>query len=244
MKLAGKIALITGAGSNLGQTYAEALAKEGAAVAIGDLDGGLAQSVAQKISATGARAVGFEMDMAQDAHIEAGVQATIDAFGGVDILVNNAGLARGKWNDLSKLANDDWRLLMMVNVIAPLAAARACRPHMASRGGGVIVNQSSSGAYAALNSAYSVSKLTLSGLTVALATEFADDNIRVNGIAPGMMNGRMPPDRVELILQKQLVRRRGDPQDLVDTLLFLTTDASAFMSGQTLIMDGGMSRRV
>ncbi len=243
MKLEGKVALVTGAGSNLGKMYAAALAGEGATVVIGDLDGDLARSAAAEIADTGAVTMGLEMDVGNDSHIESAVEATIARFGGVDILVNNAGLARGRWNLCSELSNDEWRHIMWINVGAPLACARACRPSMVARGGGVIVNQSSMGAYGALSSAYSVSKLAISGLTVALAHEFGVDNIRVNGIAPGVMNGRVPPEALERIMSMQLLKRRGAPPDLAGTLIYLVTDASSFVTGQILIVDGGVAAR-
>jgi NAD(P)-dependent dehydrogenase (short-subunit alcohol dehydrogenase family) len=243
MQLQGKVALVTGAGSNLGKVYAFALAKEGAAVVIGDIDGDLAREAAKELRDTGARAIGLEMDMGREDHIESAVQQTLAEFGGVDILVNNAGMARGRWNLLSELSNDEWRHIMWVNVIAPLALARACRPSMKARGGGVIVNQSSNAAYAFLTGAYGVSKLAISGLTVALAHEFGPDNIRVNGIAPGVMNGRIPPESLQMVLSRQLLKRRGAPEDLAGVIVFLCTDASSFMTGQTVIVDGGPGAR-
>jgi len=243
MQLEGKVALVTGAGSNLGKVYAFALAKEGAAVVIGDLDGDLAKSAAQELRDTSARALGLEMDVGDEEHIESAVQATLAEFGGVDILVNNAGLCRGKWGLCSELSNEDWRKIMWVNVGAPLAIARACRPSMVARGGGVIINQSSNAAYAFLGGAYGVTKLAISGLTVALAHEFGPDNIRVNGIAPGVMNGRIPPEVMEMVMNQQLLKRRGCPEDLAGTVVFLATDASSFMTGQTLIVDGGPAAR-
>jgi NAD(P)-dependent dehydrogenase (short-subunit alcohol dehydrogenase family) len=243
MKLKDKVALVTGAGSNLGLVYATALASEGATVVIGDLDGNLARSAAKGLAETGARTLGLEMDVGKDEHITSAVDRTISEFGGVDILVNNAGLARGKWGLCSELSNDDWRYIMMVNVVSALIAARAVHPSMMARGGGVIINQSSMAGYAALSGAYGVSKLAISGLTVALATEFGPDNIRVNGIAPGVMNGRIPKEALDKVLSQQVLKRRGAPEDLAGALLFLATDASSFMTGQTLIVDGGPARR-
>jgi 3-oxoacyl-[acyl-carrier protein] reductase len=243
MNLEAKVALVTGAGTNLGKTYAFALASEGAAVVIGDIDGAAAKSAAAELSATGAKALGLEMDVANEDHIAGALDAAQSAFGGVDILVNNAGLARGRWNLCSELSNPEWNQIFAVNVVAQLACARACRPSMQRRGGGVIVNQSSMAGYHDISGAYGVSKLALSGLTVALATEFAGDNIRVNGIAPGMMNGRLPQEIVDRVVKQQRIQRRGDPSDLVGALLFLCSDASAFMTGQTLIVDGGVACR-
>ena len=243
MKLNDKVALVTGAGSNLGKVYATALASEGARLVIGDLDGTLARDAAAGLREAGAQAIGVTMDVADDDHIQAAVEAARSEFGGLDILVNNAGLARGRWNLMSELTTQEWDHIMRVNVVAPVVCARACRPLMAARGGGVIVNQSSMAGYSQLSSAYAVSKLAISGVTVALATEFANDNIRVNGIAPGMMNGRLPQEIVDRMVSLQLVHRRGAPEDLVGALLFLCTDASSFITGQTLIVDGGVSAR-
>jgi NAD(P)-dependent dehydrogenase (short-subunit alcohol dehydrogenase family) len=160
--------------------------------------------------------------------------------------VNNAGLARGRWQDVSDLETAEWLLLFHVNVAAPARLAKAVRPHMKARGGGVIVNQSSNAAYfqPAMGHSYSISKLAISGLTVALAEEFAPDNIRVNGIAPGMMTGRVPQDIIDMVLGQQTLKRRGKAEDLVGGLLYLCSDASSFMTGQTLIIDGGAARRV
>jgi NAD(P)-dependent dehydrogenase (short-subunit alcohol dehydrogenase family) len=240
MKLKDKVALVTGAGSNLGKVYAFALASEGAKVVIGDLDGALAKSAAAELRETGAKAIGIEMDCGKEDHILSGVETTQREFGGVDILVNNAGLARGRWSLFSELTTAEWEKIMFVNVIAPLVAARACRPIMKARGGGVIVNQSSNSAYFAPTSAYGVSKLAISAMTVGMATEYADDNIRVNGIAPGMMNGRLPQEVVDRMVSLQRIRRRGFPEDLRGVILFLCTDDSSFMTGQTVIVDGGV----
>jgi 3-oxoacyl-[acyl-carrier protein] reductase len=240
--LSGKVALITGAGSGLGQVLAQGLANAGATVALTDLDGTLAQATASAITGPGS-ATGYALDVGQDDRIQAVVDEVAAAHGGIDILVNNAGLARGRWNDCSDLGMDEWLQILRINVAAPARLARACRPYMQARGGGVIVNQSSMGAYAALSSAYSISKLAISGLTVALAEEFGGDNIRVNGIAPGMMTGRLPPTLVEAMIAKQSIGRRGSADDLVGALLYLCSPLSSFVTGQTLIVDGGVTRR-
>jgi NAD(P)-dependent dehydrogenase (short-subunit alcohol dehydrogenase family) len=112
---------------------------------------------------------------------------------------------------------------------------------MRARGGGVIVNQSSNGSQMEAGS-YTVSKYALDAVTRVLAAEFAEDNIRVNGIAPGMMSAKMPPAQVQSLLARQTVRRAGRPEDLVGALLYLCSDASSFVNGQTLTVDGGMAR--
>jgi NAD(P)-dependent dehydrogenase (short-subunit alcohol dehydrogenase family) len=130
---------------------------------------------------------------------------------------------------------------MAVNTVAPVLFAAACRSAMVARGGGVVVNQASCGALMDAGS-YSVSKAALITATRVMAADLADDNIRVNAIAPGMMTAKLPPEQVADLLSRQTIKRQGRPDDLVGALLYLCSDASAFMNGQTLVVDGGMSR--
>jgi NAD(P)-dependent dehydrogenase (short-subunit alcohol dehydrogenase family) len=245
MKLAGKVAIVTGAGGagvgGLGVTYVRALAANGAAVVVSDLDGAAAERTAAALVADGGTAIGVQCDVTSDDDIDGMVRAAVDAFGGIDILVNNAGLARGKWNEGSTLGRDDWRYIMDVNTIAPVRCAAAVRPAMRARGGGCIVNQSSTGSQMEAGS-YTVSKYAIDAVTRVLAAEFSEDNIRVNGIAPGVMTAKLPPEQVQSLLARQTVRRAGKPDDLVGALLYLCSDDSSFVNGQTITVDGGVSR--
>ncbi len=244
-KLEGKVAIVTGAGGagvgGLGVVYAQALAAESAAVVVSDIDGEAAVRTAECIVSTGARAIGVRCDVTSVEDIDAMVHAAVDAFGGVDILVNNAGLARGKWSEALILSSEEWMEILAVNTVAPIICAKACAESMRARGGGVIVNQSSNGALMDAG-AYTVSKLALNGVTRVLADEFASDNIRVNGIAPGMMTAKLPEEQVRTLLARQTVQRQGQPEDLVGLLLYLCSDESSFMNGQTVVIDGGMAR--
>ena len=245
MRLDGKAAIVTGAGGagvgGLGVVYAQALAAEGAAVVVADIDGEAAVRTAESIASTGAQSIGVRCDVTSGDEIDAMVRSAVDAFGGVDILVNNAGLARGKWSEALILSAEEWMEILAVNTVAPIMCAKACRATMSGRGGGVIVNQSSNGAFIDAG-AYTVSKLALNGVTKVLADEFSDDNIRVNGIAPGVMTAKLPQEQVERLLARQTIRRPGQPQDLVGLLVFLCSDESSFMNGQTVVIDGGMAR--
>ncbi|MDE0603395.1 MAG: SDR family oxidoreductase [bacterium] len=245
MRLEGKIAIVTGAGGagvgGLGVVYARALASEGAAVVVSDIDGEAAVHTAESIASTGAQAIGVRCDVTSDEDINAMVKTADDAFGGVDILVNNAGLARGKWSEALVLSADEWMEILAVNTVAPIMCAKACAESMRSRGGGVVVNQSSNGALIDAG-AYTVSKLALNGVTKVLADEFSSDNIRVNGIAPGVMTAKLPEEQVRRLLARQTVRRPGHPEDLVGLLLYLCSEESSFMNGQTVVIDGGMAR--
>jgi len=242
--LDGKVAIVTGAASGLGRTLAEALAANGASVTVTDLDGDGAKVAADEIAkATGQRTLGMACDIGDDDAIAATVEATVKAFGGIDILMNNAGLARGKWSGGMDLTTDEWTQIFRINVIAQINFANAVRPHMKARGGGSIINQSSQGAYSFINSAYSVTKRALSTATVALANQFGVDNIRVNGLAPGMMGFRVPQEHIDMVLNSQMLHRRGSANDLVGALIYLASDASSFVTAQTLIIDGGSVER-
>jgi NAD(P)-dependent dehydrogenase (short-subunit alcohol dehydrogenase family) len=242
MELSGKCAIVTGAGGagvgGLGVVYAEALAEAGAAVVVSDIDGDAADRVAKDLVSKGHRAVGVAADVANETDVIAMVAAGEEAFGGIDILVNNAGLARGKWSEGLELSADDWMTILAVNTLAPLLCARACRASMVARGGGVIVNQTSMAAYGEYG-AYSVTKLGLIGITNVLSAELGADNVRVNAIAPGVMTAKIPPELLQEQLALQKLRRQGTPQDLVGALLFLCSDRSSFITGQTILVDGG-----
>jgi 3-oxoacyl-[acyl-carrier protein] reductase len=249
--LSGKVAIVTGAGAGLGRVYAHALGNEGASVAVADLDGEAAAAVADEIRSGGGIAIPVAVDVTDEKAVSAMVKGTVDQLGGVDILVNNAGwrpMPTGHhYDDIPSdvQSPSQWLRILEVNVIGPLICARACRPAMAGRGGGVVVNQTSMAAYDKPSSAYGVSKVACSGLTISLATELAPDNIRVNGIAPGSMTHRFAdPTRTESILAGQLIKRKGTPEDLVGALLYLTSDMSSFVTGVNLLVDGGTVRQV
>ena len=245
MEFEGKVALITGAGGagpgGLGVDYAHALAAEGAAIVVTDIDGEAAARVAASLTGKGYRAIGVKMDVTDEPSVIAGVEEAIRSFGGVDILINNAGLCRGKWSGGLALSAEDWNLIFAVNAVAPLVCARACRETMKARGGGVVINASSCASYAEFG-AYSVTKLALNGINNILANELGVDNIRVNAIAPGLMHGRVSAEDVASVLGQQKLKRRGDPKDLIGGLLYLCSDRSSFVTGTVLRIDGGFVR--
>jgi 3-oxoacyl-[acyl-carrier protein] reductase len=245
----GKSAIVTGSGNGLGAVYAGALAAEGAAVVVADIDGDAARRVANELTDAGHTAVGVEVDTSDDDAVARMVQTAETVFGGPDILVNNAGWrpapAGHHYDDFpSELTSKEWLRILAVNVVGPMICAKACRRLMAARGGGVIVNQSSNAAYTTGAGPYGVSKLAVNGLTMTLAEEYAPDGIRVNGIAPGVMTGRGESSVIDAAIANQVIRRRGTPGDLVGTLLFLCSDRSAFITGQTILVDGGQARRI
>ena len=248
MRVDGKVAVVTGAGNGIGEAYAHALADEGAAVFVVDIDETAGCRVAGDIVAAGGRATYAVVDVADEVAVATLADRCVDAFGGIDILVNNAGLQHGRWNMCAALSATEWRRILDVNVLAPVLAAAACRTSMAERGGGVVINTSSMAAYTPQGGAYSVSKHAVNGVTMALAVDLAADGIRVNGIAPGMMDTpinrtRRPQAIVDQVLARQLVPRMGRLADLCGMLLYLCSEEASFITGQTFLVDGGMNPR-
>jgi 3-oxoacyl-[acyl-carrier protein] reductase len=249
MRFEGKVALITGGGRGIGKRLAAALAAEGCAVALLDVDLDAAESSAAELADGGGTALAVGGDVADDDQLTAVVGEVAERLGGIDILVNNAAKHLLEWNrPVTELPPERWRQLLDVNVIGVVNSARACRPHMASRGGGVILNMSSIAGFQSVAS-YGISKLAVRGLTVALADELAADGIRVVGIAPGATESEsalasLPPERFQYFVDKQLIKRRGTVDDLIGPMLFLCSDEAAFITGETLIVGGGFPLRV
>ena len=181
----GKVAIVTGAGGGIGEGYAKGLAAQGARVVIAEIDKEKGERVAAEIRKSGAEAQFFEVDVSSPSSTKAAAERTVAAFGGIDFLVNNAAIFGTM--KMSSLMDVDWayyRKFMDVNMDGALLMTRACAPEMAKRGGGAIVNQSSTAAWMA-GGFYSLAKLSLNGLTQGLARELGSQKIRVNAIAPG-----------------------------------------------------------
>jgi 3-oxoacyl-[acyl-carrier protein] reductase len=244
-RLDGKVAFITGGGIGFGRAFARALASEGASIAIADIDAEAGTTLAKELEDAGHRALAVVCDVADEHQVDLAVAQVTNQFGGVDVLINNAGKHLTKYNQpFSVLERDELRALFNVNVIGVVNCSVACQPSMASRGGGIIVNISSMAAYSS-TTPYSVSKLAVRGLTIAFATEFAADNIRVNAIAPGLMATEnamadLPQSLVdEFVEQRQLIHRLGHMDDIVNAMLYLCSDESSFVTGETLKVTGG-----
>ena len=245
MRFQGKTAFITGGAIGLGRAFARALTGEGAAVAIADVDFEGADHTANELTARGAQAIAVACDVADEHQVDAAVAATIEKFGGIDILINNAGRHLMKYNQpFGVLSRAEVRGLFDVNVMGVINSTLACRDSMRKRGGGVVLNISSSAGFLS-NTAYGVSKLAVRGLTVAFASELSGDLIRVNGIAPGLTNTEsaladLPRPLVEDFIEElQLVHRICTMDDIVSAMLYLCSDEASFITGETLRVSGG-----
>ena len=240
----GKIAIVTGAAQGIGEAYARALATQGASVVIADLNQELGEAVAEQIVADGGTAVFKSVDVAdEDSALELAA-FTADTFGGIDYLVNNAAIYGDmKLDFLITVPWDYYKKFMSVNFDGALNVTRAVYPHMGKRGGGSIVNQSSTAAWL-YSGFYGLAKVGINGQTQQLAHELGGSNIRVNAVAPGPINTEAtrtvtPGTMVNDMVQTLPLKRIGTPQDLVGACLFLLSDEASWVTGQIFNVDGG-----
>jgi 3-oxoacyl-[acyl-carrier protein] reductase len=246
--IAGKVAIVTGAGGGIGEAYARALAAAGAKVVVAEIEKQKGERVASELRAAGHEALFAEVDVSSPASTQAMAARAIEAFGGIDLLVNNAAIFGNM--KLSSLMDVDWdyyQRFMNVNMNGVLLCTRACAPAMKARGGGAVVNQSSTAAWMGVGY-YGLAKLAVNGLTQCLARELGHAKIRVNAIAPGPTDTEALRAQVPETYKKQLVAslalpRLGTPDDLVPTCLFLLSDAAGWLTGQVVNVDGGQIMR-
>jgi gluconate 5-dehydrogenase len=240
--LAGRTALVTGSSSGIGLAVARGLAAAGARVAIHGREPGRVEAALAEVP--GAVAVRF--DVADEAGVAAGVAAAEAALGRIDILVNNAGMQRR--GPLDGFALADWNLMLATHLTGAFLVARAAVPGMAANGGGKIINVCSLTSEVARRSIapYTAAKGGLKQLTRAMAVEWAEHNIQVNGIGPGYFRTKLNADLAEDPEFDRWVRARtpagrwGRLDELVGPALFLASDASSFVTGQILYVDGGI----
>lgn len=255
MKLNGKIAIITGAGSGMGRASAIRFAEEGAKVVVADINDAGGKETAEMIVANGFDAVFVKVDISKDEDCKKMVDIAVETFGGLNILYNNAAIPQ-KEQRFFDCSNEEWDTIMNVNLRGPFIACKYAYPEFIKAGGGVYLATASLGAQMprALSCAYSPSKAAIICLYKVLASELAKDNIRANVILPGpsatpMLKKFMAGDRENmsdeeiknLVASTMAFGRCVEPVDVANAAVFLASDEAAMISGETLLVDGGRS---
>jgi 3-oxoacyl-(acyl-carrier-protein) reductase len=242
MRLQDKVAIITGAGRGIGAGIAKRFAEAGAKLVICDMNENDLNKIESELTAQGASVLSVVADVSKRVQINEMVEKAINRYGTVDILVNNAGITRDSMSH--KMTEDDWDLVMNVNLKGTFNCCQAVMQVMREKGYGKIVNISSTSRFGNVGQAnYSASKAGVVGLTRTLAKELGPKNINVNAISPGAIVTDMfltvPEATRQKALQMTPMRRHGSAEDIANACLFLASDESSFITGQTLQVDGG-----
>jgi 3-oxoacyl-[acyl-carrier protein] reductase len=246
MRFADKSVFITGGARGIGAAIAAAFVAEGAVVTVADIDAAAAADTAALI---GPSALSLCCDVASRTAVADAMTEAERKWGGIDVLFNNAGLHTRRYNSpVTQVSEDLWTQMLQVNLMGAVNCATVAAPMLARRGGGAILNNSSVSGID-VRTAYGISKLALRGLTVALARELAAQGTRVNAIAPGLIHtdtivadlGDTAADT--FIDQAQVLKRPGQPADLVGAAFFLCSQDASFITGETLVVSGGYATR-
>ena len=244
MRLKDKVALITGAGQGIGRTTALTFAREGAKVAVADINMAAASAVAAEIAQADGEAMPIFLDVSRAESVELAVQMVAEHFGRIDVLVNNAGITRDA--RMQKLSEEQFDTVIDVNLKGVWLCAKAVTPLMIASGGGVIINAASivglHGNFGQTN--YVAAKAGVIGMTKTWARELGPNNIRVNAIAPGFTETEMlatvPEKVLDSVRERTPLRRLAQPEDIANAYLFLASDEAGFITGVTLSVDGGL----
>ena len=243
-----KTVVVTGGGSGIGRQMCERFADTGAHVAIADV-----QNAAETAAALDTEAVGIETDVTDEASVEAFSEAVLDRFGSIDVLINNAAmyepLLEGRDRSFDEIPVDEWRAVLDVNTTGVFICCKHIVPKMAQQGSGSVINIASAVMYNGVTGYphYVTSKGAIPPLTRAIANEVGEDGVRVNAVAPGLVTSeaskQLGEEYLENITDYQCLPRNGTPEDVIDTVEFLASEKSSFITASTLHPDGGISYR-
>lgn len=253
MRLDQRVAVITGAGSGIGQAMALQFAREGARILAADVNEEAARATAARVVAEGGACEAMRVDVIQPDQVQAMIERAREVYGRIDILCNNAGI--GSTTDVIDCEPDDWDRVMMVNVKSVYLGCKYVLPHMIRQGGGVIVNTASVAGMVGIvkRASYSASKGAVIALTRQVAMDFVEHGIRVNCVCPGTVDspwvGRLlgetddPAAARQALVARQPMGRLGTPEEVAAAALYLASDDAAFITGTGLVIDGGLTAR-
>jgi len=247
-RLEGKVAIVTASSDGIGLAIAERLGMDGAKVMVSSRKKEKVSSAVAQLKSKGVICEGVPCHVGSSADRQALVGSTIETFGGIDILVSNAA-ANPHMGSVLECGEEAWDKIFDVNVKSALMLTQLCVPHMIDRNGGSIVYVTSIAGYVPINllGAYSVSKTALLGLTKVVAAAVSDDNIRVNGVAPGIIKTKFSSSLwanetiAEQTLEQVPLRRFGESKDIAGVTAFLCSDDAAYVTGETIVAAGGMN---
>ena len=245
--LEGRVGIVTGGGQGLGKVFCEAYADVGAAVVVAEVNPETGTQTADELQAAGHRALFVETDVTRRDSVTAMVEQALQEFGQIDFLMNNAGIV--KWCPAEEVTEEDWNAVMDVNLNGLFYCCQEVGRHMIERKSGAIVNIASMSSfivnYPQSQASYNASKAAVVHLSRSLAAEWAPHNVRVNAIAPGYMGTDMAkpffedPEYGGHWIPAIPMKRPGEPKELGPLAVFLTSDASSYMTGTTVVIDGG-----
>src|SRR4051794_24505865 len=246
----GKVAFVTGAANGIGRATAVAVAREGASVVVADVSEQGNQETARMIEELGGRALAVRCDVTKVADVRAALDKTVDAFGRLDFAFNNAGIEPKNPAPTAEYDEEEWDLIFETNLRGVFLCMKHEIPLILKQGGGAIVNTSSGAGVIGIKGspAYTAAKHGVIGLTRAAALDYAAQNIRINAVCPGYIDtpmmdrftGGTPEGRAKVIAEEP-VGRMGKPEEIAATVVFLCSDAAAFVVGHAMVVDGGQT---